>query len=404
MSAWIVVGKGSRENAIAWKLRQDPRVSEAILVSADLPFKEIGEQARTKRAKVFIGPEVPLAKGLADFLHALGVNAFGPSQLASRLEASKWWAKVLMQGCGVPTASAEFFTSSSAALKYLERCSFPKVIKADGLAAGKGVVFATNKKEADGAVIDFMVRRTLKDAGDEILIEEALEGLEVSAFAFCDGEIVSDVVAACDYKREGDGNQGRNTGGMGAYSSPAFWNADLQDFVRKHIMQPVVDAMARMGCPFRGVLFAGLILTKDGPRVLEFNCRLGDPEAQVILPRLVTCLAEVTEAVNRGELRRIKLVWSPLACVGVVIAAKGYPGVPQTGFSITGLENLDEDILVFLGGVKQEGETLKAVGGRLLTLASLAPTVLEARKQVYENARRIRGSEIRYRTDVALVP
>jgi phosphoribosylamine--glycine ligase len=308
----------------------------------------------------------------------------------------------------VPTARAEIFTGYDEAIQYLDRYeaegnAYPLIIKADGLAAGKGVVKVENGADARATLDDFMVRRTLGEAGATVLIEECLTGVELSVFALSDGQRVALLAPACDYKRALDGDQGGNTGGMGAYSPPAFATPDLLARVEETIVRPVVAALAARGTPFRGLLYAGLMITEDGPQVIEFNARFGDPETQVVLPRLESDLLELCAAVADGTLDRAPTpVWSAEAACGVVVAAGGYPGPYAKGTPITGMDALDPDILVFHAGtIRQAGGQFVTNGGRVLTLVARGATVADARARVYANIARVQFAGARWRSDIA---
>ena len=338
----LVVGNGAREHAITWKLSQSPSVGNLFVapgnagthfIASNVPIPSDDIPALIDFASdnsidlTVIGPEAPLADGIVDSFTDAGLLAFGPSQAAARIESSKAFAKTLMNDNAVPTAASESFTDFEAARAHLDTCPIPIVVKADGLAAGKGVTVAQTREQAQQAIRESMLDRAFGDASDCVLIEECMEGREVSVFAFVDGTYVSPMVAACDYKRVGDGDTGPNTGGMGSFSPPLphHWNADMEAHVRATIMEPIAQGLVNIGAPYRGILYLGMMLTKEGPKVLEFNCRLGDPETQVILPRLKSDLAEIFLATARGELQDMQIEWNDRACVGVVAASGGYP-------------------------------------------------------------------------------
>ena len=354
-----------------------------------------------------VGPEASLAAGIADRFQEAGLPLFGPTKEAALIESSKSYAKELMVEQGVPTGAAQTFSSFGDASAHLDSLPYPVVIKADGLTAGKGVTVAETRTEALEALRMAMEEKRFGEAGEKVLIEEHLQGREISAFAFVDGERVSPMVAACDYKRIGDGDVGPNTGGMGSFSPPPMWTEALEQRVRTEIMEPVVVALAARGSPYTGVLYAGLMLTDRGPEVIEFNCRLGDPEAQVVLPRLKTDLLDVMMGTATGGLEGIPIEWEPSACVGVVVASGGYPGDYVTGHPIDGLESLDKDVMVFHAGTRVDGDEdedrapIVTDGGRVLTVATLAPTVEEARRRAYANVERIRFKDSVYRMDIA---
>ena len=363
----LVVGNGAREHAIVWKLSQSPQVktlhvapgnagTAQMATNVTITATDIDGLLEFARANdvdlTVVGPEAPLAAGIADRFQDAGQVIFGPTKAAARIESSKGFAKELMLLHGVPTGSADSFTSFTEASDYLRNAPIPIVVKADGLAAGKGVVVAQTRQEAYEALQQQMQERQLGPAGDRVLIEEYLEGQEVSVFAFVDGSYVSPMATACDYKRIWDGDLGPNTGGMGSYSPALVWDADLESRVRSEIMEPVARGLVDLGTPYRGILYAGLILTEQGPKVLEFNCRLGDPEAQVLLPRLKTDMAEAMMGTASGELERISIEWDARACVGVVMASGGYPDRFSTGYVVEGLDEVEGDVSVFHAGTK----------------------------------------------------
>lgn len=415
----LVVGGGAREHALAWKLRQSPRVSDLFVAPGNAGTARIATNLSVGASDIddlllfarkngvdltVVGPEVPLEAGIADLFEEAGLRVFGPTRAAARVETSKSFAKDLMRGADVPTAAATTFTSLAEALEHVSTAPVPMVVKADGLAAGKGVVVAQTRDEAVDALRAQMEERRFGEAGDRVLIEECLEGPEISVFGFSDGTSLSSLTAACDYKRAWDGGRGPNTGGMGSYSPPAraLWNDEMEDRVRIEIMEPVVEALASQGSPYRGVLYAGLMVTAEGPRVLEFNCRLGDPEAQVILPRLKTELLEVMIRAAEGGLSGLPVEWDPGSCVGVVVASGGYPDKYATGYPIGGLDSLDGDTIAFHAGTREgagTGETISD-GGRVLTVVAKDAALAAARAKAYENVGRIRLKDSFYRSDI----
>lgn len=415
----LVVGGGAREHAIAWKLVQSPGLDELLVApgnpgtsklarNVDVGVDDIDGLLRLAREEqvslTVVGPEAPLAAGIADRFGQAGLALFGPTQAAARIETSKIFAKRLMQRHGVPTATAEEFSDYGRALRYLASCDLPVVVKADGLAAGKGVVVAETRVEAKDALRHTMVENLFGAAGERVLIEEHLDGEELSVFAFVDGDTVSPLVAARDYKRAYDGDRGPNTGGIGAFSPlpAAEWTPEVEGRVHDEIMEPVAAALREEGTPYVGTLYAGLILTAEGPKVIEFNCRMGDPEAQVVLPRLKTDLLEVMIKTAAGELAGVSLEWDDRACVGVVIASEGYPGSFRTGYAIGGLEQVDVDTVVFHAGTRRtESEGLVSDGGRVVTVSALGDTLAEARCKAYANAGRITFSGSFFRKDIA---
>ncbi len=414
----LVVGGGARDHAIAWKLSQSPKVTEIFVApgnagtarfAQNLPINPTDVDGIVRAAYenrvglTVVGPEAPLARGLASQFHIRGMRIFAPTKFAAEIESSKVFAKELMRKYNIPCARSESFSDYVLAKKYLQKQQPPIVIKADGLAAGKGVVVADSKPQALEALANFMQSKTLGEAGNHVVIEEFLAGREMSFFVFTDTHSTVPMVTACDYKRVFDGNKGPNTGGMGAYSPPYFSSPELEKTIMDTIMIPAIKAMQNESRPYEGALYGGLMITDEGPKILEFNARFGDPETQVILPRLKTDLVDIMLAVAEKELNRINIEWSEDVCVGVVMASEGYPGSFKTGFPITGLDDIDKDILVFHAGTKagpKPGETLTD-GGRVLTVVATGKTIAEARKKVYANVSRIHFEGCHYRKDIA---
>ena len=347
-----------------------------------------------------VGPEAPLAAGIVDLFREQGLRVVGPTRGAAQIESSKSYAKALMAKHGIPTAQSWLFTTPSEARAHVAEAPMPLVVKADGLTAGKGVTVCHTREEAMHAISECMDERVYGDAGANILVEEYLEGQEVSVFAFTDGVHISPLAAACDYKRLLDGDEGPNTGGLGSYSPPRFWSEDLSREIEDRIVRPVVDALAQEGHPYQGALYAGLMLTEDGPKVLEFNCRLGDPEAQVVLPRLASDFLDVLTAVADGTLDWCPVEWSGPACAGVVLASQGYPQAYRTGYPVTGLDSLDPDAWVFHAGTRQDGTDVVTAGGRVLMVVGQGATVEEAREQAYRNVERVQFPGVYYRRDI----
>lgn len=415
----LVVGNGAREHALVWKLRQSPSV-EAIYCAPgnpgtaeigsnlDIPVDDLrGLAAAAKEHQIdltVVGPEAPLDAGIVDYFQAEGLTVAGPTQEAARIESSKVWAKEVMNAAGVPTARAESYRDYESARDAVIDMPLPIVIKANGLAAGKGVVVAQTHQEADQALHEMMVERTLGDAADEVLLEDCLVGLEVSVIGITDGTTIYPLLPACDYKRLFDGDQGPNTGGMGAYCPVPSVDPELMVEITRTILQPAIDELASRGITYRGVLYAGLILTPDGPRVLEFNCRFGDPETQVLLPLLETDLAELFNAAAVGTLSEIDPPgWRSGAAVGVVIASGGYPEKYRKGMAITGADELPESCLLFHAGTSRDSDgTLVTSGGRVMTVTGVGESMDEARSAAYEGVSRISFSDAHYRSDIAV--
>lgn len=413
----LVIGNGAREHALVWKLAQSPKASKIYAapgnagtadIASNLKMRPTDIEALGSAAKeigidlTFVGPEAPLAAGIVDYFEQLKLPIIGPTKNAAQLESSKVFARNLMQKYAIPCAKGKTFSNYYEAREYLNSQQLPVVIKADGLAAGKGVIIATSKEEATKALTDIMESRIFGASGDQVVIEKYLDGKEVSLLAFTDGTTVIPMVPACDYKRVFDNDQGPNTGGMGSYSPPKFFDAKLTKQVKETIIEPTVKAMAQEGIPYKGILYTGLMITPDGPKVLEFNARFGDPETQVILPRLNSDLVDIFLALHCNKLNEIKVDWNNNACVGVVVASGGYPDSYQTGFPINGLDKVDSDIMVFHAGTKQaeDSQTLTD-GGRVLTVTATGKTIAEARDKVYKNLPFIHFKGSYYRRDIS---
>jgi len=415
----LVIGNGAREHAIAWKLAQSHKLKSLFVAPGNAgtlriaqnldikatDFKALSKAVQQKRIDlVVVGPEVPLAEGIIDYFEGLGIPIFGPSKLAAEIESSKVFSKSLMQKYNVACAKGVSFINLQLASEYVQKQAPPIVIRADGLAAGKGVVIASTVEAALATLKDFMQDKKLGASGSRVLIEEYLTGREMSNFVFTDGETVLPFASACDYKRINDGDQGPNTGGMGSYSPPVFGTPALYKKVQEKVMLPVVQAMKKEGRPYRGVLYGGLMVKNTDVKVIEFNCRLGDPETQVVLPRLKTDLLEIILAAVKGKLSQVKIEISEEACVGVVMASGGYPGEYKTGFPIGGLQDVDKDVIVFHAGTKAGAAPWEALtnGGRVLTVVALGKTIAQAREKVYQNIARISFEGAHYRKDIAL--
>jgi len=412
----LVIGSGAREHAIAWKLRQSPRLDDLFVApgnpgtaafATNLPVadSDLDGIVRASRGHhidlVVVGNEDPLAAGLVDRLAVEGIAAFGPSRAAAEIEWSKVFAKGLMTRHGIPTAPFAVFDDPAAARAYAQAQPGGLVIKADGLARGKGVIVARTSAEAAEAIDAAMVRREFGDSGGRIIIERRLTGREVSAHAFTDGHTVAHMPFSCDHTPIFDGDRGPNTGGMGAYSPAGWLDESMAETIRSGVTEAAVRAMAAEGRPYRGVLYPGVMVTADGPMVIEFNCRMGDPETQVLLPRLQSDLLDVMWAVVNNRLHEIELSWSPEACVAVVLASRGYPGAYETGLAIEGLDAIDPDALVFHAGTRRRDDgKLVSSGGRVLTVAALGPTLEAAREKAYRNVERIRFAGAYYRRDI----
>jgi phosphoribosylamine---glycine ligase len=415
----LVVGSGGREHALAWKLKQSPRAERIFCAPGNAGTEEVGEnvaipandlQALVHFAKenqiglTVVGPDDPLAAGIADLFKAEGLRVFGPSKSAARLESSKIFAKELMRKNKIPTARGAAFSKCEAALAFVEESRFPLVIKADGLALGKGVIIARDAAEARGAIDSMMTKRRFGDAGTRLLIEECLTGLECSLHALVDGKSYRMLATARDHKRAYDGDAGPNTGGMGAFSPADNFGADLQEQFGREVMRPLLNGLNESGVVFRGLLFPGLMVTADGPRVLEFNCRFGDPETQVILPRLKSDLLELLEATIDGTLERRAIEWDERAAVAVVLASGGYPDKYEIGKPIQGLKlsASANDVHVFHAGTRKKNGTVVTAGGRVLAVTALGESVATARARAYEAVSQIDFEGCHFRRDIAL--
>lgn len=399
----LVVGGGGREHAIIKKLKENPVVETIYAlpgnggIAADavcvpqISATDIGAivDFAVSHAVGFavVAPDDPLALGCVDALHAAGIPCFGPDARAARIESSKVFAKDLMKKYHIPTAAYENFTSAEDALTYLETAKMPIVLKADGLALGKGVLICNTLEEAKAGVKEIMEDKKFGSAGNTMVVEEFMTGREVSVLSYVDGKTIKIMSSAQDHKRAKDGDQGLNTGGMGNFSPSPFYTKEVDEFCQKHIYQATVDAMAAEGRPFTGVIFFGLMLTEDGPKVLEYNARFGDPEAQVVLPRMKNDIIDVMEACVDGKLDTIDLQFEDNAAVCVVLASDGYPVSYEKGFPITGLEKFDgkDDYFCFHAGTKfDENGTIVTNGGRVLGITATGKDLKEARAKAYE--------------------
>ncbi len=413
----LVIGSGGREHALCWKIKQSPKVkrvycapgnggiaqlAECVAINAD-DIDGLLQFALSKKIDLtVVGPEVALVKGIVDVFSQKGLKIFGPSKEAAQLEGSKVFSKDFMHRRNIPTAVYKVFDNATAALDFIAQAQFPLVIKADGIAAGKGVYVCGQKKEAIIAIDEIMVQGVFGDAGKRIVIEECLTGPEASVLAVCDGKHFLVLPTAQDHKRIFDDDLGPNTGGMGTFSPNPLVTADLLNQIINRIIEPTVRGMYQEGIPFKGVLYAGIMLTPDGPKALEFNARFGDPETQCIIPRLRSDLVELLSAACEGRLNEITAKWDERSCICVVMASGGYPGKFQNGFAITGLANAqsDEDTVVFHAGTKNDGGMIVTNGGRVLGVTSLAESLKKARLKVYNAVDQIQFEHMFFRRDI----
>ena len=416
----LVIGSGGREHALAWKLSQSPKVQQVYVapgnggtaLSPNLKNVPITDLAALrdwalaeKIALTVVGPEQPLAAGVVDDFRAHGLRIFGPTQAAAQLESSKAFSKDFMKRHGIPTAAYETFRDPGAAHAYVDRLGAPIVVKADGLAAGKGVVVAATKEEAHAAIDDMLGGNTLgvahNDGGARLVIEEFLQGEEASFIVLCDGKNVVAMASSQDHKRLKDGDEGPNTGGMGAYSPAPVVTPDVHARAMRDVILPTIRGMDKDGIPFTGFLYAGLMIDGDGkPKTLEFNTRMGDPETQPIMMRLKSDLVDVLMAATSGKLDEVELQWDRRVALGVVLAAGGYPLSPKKGDLISGLPKPTDEVVVFHAGTVAEGDQVKTAGGRVLCVTALADSVKQAQTKAYDAARGIHFDGMQYRRDI----
>ena len=414
----LVVGSGGREHAVVKKLAENPEIERiycapgngGISVQATpVDIKAIDAEGMVAFAKkegidfAVVTPDDPVVLGMADAMEEAGVPAFGPSKKAAQIEGSKVFAKNLMKKYGIPTAKYEVFDDPGKVVEYIERENcFPAVIKADGLALGKGVVIAKNLEEAKGAVHSIMEDKIFGKSGNQVVVEEFLTGKEVSVLAFTDSHTVSPMVSSMDHKRAYDNDEGPNTGGMGTIAPSPYYTADVAKRCMEEIFLPTVEAMKKEGCPFKGCLYFGLILTEQGPKVIEYNCRFGDPETQVVLPLLKTDLFTIMRAVRDEHLSELDIQWSTGAAACVVLASGGYPKKYETGFPI---EGLDEDgghpgVIVYHAGTKKQDGKFLTAGGRVLGVTGLGDNLPQALEKAYDAVKEITFEKVHYRTDI----
>ncbi len=415
----LVIGGGGREHTIVWKLSKSPKVSKIYCAPGNggiaelaecVPIKATDIESVVNFAKekavdlVVVAPDDPLVAGMVDALEDAGIRAFGPRANAAAIEGSKVFSKDLMKKYNIPTAGYEVFTDPESAIKYIEKGSFPTVIKAEGLALGKGVIIAKDIDEARAAIHEIMEEKVFGASGNRVVIEEFLTGPEVSVLTFCDGKTVVPMVSAQDHKRAFDNDEGLNTGGMGTFSPSRLYDAAKAEECMKNIFLPTVKAMQAEGRPFKGVLYFGLMMTAAGVRVIEYNARFGDPETQVVLPRLKTDLVDIIEAVIDGRLDEIEIEWEDNAAVCVVLASGGYPVKYATGYEISGLDEIAkyDDLTVFHAGTKRDGDKLVTAGGRVLGITAVAENLDAAIRRAYEGVEMVSFKDCHFRHDIGI--
>ena len=414
----LVIGSGGREHALVWKIRQSPRVEKvycapgnggigemAELVSiGPEEIEKLADFAATEKVDLtVVGPELPLTLGISNLFTKRGLKIFGPDRGGARLEGSKAFAKEILKENGIPTASFATFSDATSAKRYLGEQRYPRVVKADGLAAGKGVIICADRKEAESAVDDILVRKLFGQAGENVVIEEFLEGEEVSFMALTDGEHILPLASSQDHKRVFDGDQGPNTGGMGAYSPAPVVTPEIDRRILDEILHPLLKGLKKRTIHYSGVIYVGLMITEQGPKVLEFNARFGDPECQPVLMRLESDLVPLLEATVEGRLDRVEAKWRNDASVCVVLCAHGYPGSYEKGREISGLERLRgwQRGFVFHSGTMKEGSRWLTAGGRVLGVTALGGSIEEATQEAYKAVGEIRWDGVHYRRDIA---
>ncbi|HKM00483.1 MAG TPA: phosphoribosylamine--glycine ligase [Sedimentibacter sp.] len=412
----LVVGSGAREHAICWKLKKSKQLSKLYCAPGNAGISQIAEcvdikvddldkiveySVNNKIDLVVVGPEVPLVLGLVDKLNEKGIKAFGPTKDGAKFEGSKSYSKDFMKKYSIPSAQYGVYTDSKKAIDELNRFNTPIVVKADGLAAGKGVLICETLKEAEEAIKSIMDNKQFGDAGDIVVIEEFLQGIETSLLCFVDGKNIIPMESARDYKKAYDKDKGLNTGGMGCFSPNPIYTDELKEYIKRNILDTTLNGFKRENIDFKGVLFIGLMIENNQAKVLEYNTRFGDPETEVILPRLKSDLVDIMVKCIDGNLTEDDLLWSDKKCVTVVLASGGYPESYEKGKEITGLNKVEEDIIVFHGGTKLSGDKTVTDGGRVLAVTSMGSTIEEARNKVYNNIPKIKFDKIQFRSDIA---
>jgi phosphoribosylamine--glycine ligase len=414
----LVVGSGAREHTICWKLKQSSKLSklycapgnagiskiaECVDIKADELEKLVEYSVKNSIDLVVVGPEVPLVAGLVDMLNEKGIKAFGPVKAGAKFEGSKSYSKDFMKKYSIPSANYEIYTDSEKAISELNKFNTPIVVKADGLAAGKGVLICETHEEAKEAIKSIMVKKLFGEAGNSVVIEEFLKGTEASLLCFVDGKNMIPMESARDYKKAYDQDKGLNTGGMGCFSPNTIFTEELNKYIKENILDRTLNGFLNENIEFKGVLFIGLMIENNQAKVLEYNARFGDPETEVVLPRLKSDLIDIMLKCIEGNLTEDDLQWEDNKCVTVILASGGYPESYKKGKEITGLNEVDDDIIIFHGGTKLSGNKTITNGGRVLAVTAMGKTLEEARNKVYNNIPKISFEKMEYRTDIAKI-
>ena len=414
----LVVGSGAREHTICWKLKQSSKLSklycapgnagiskiaECVDIKADELEKLVEYSVKNSIDLVVVGPEVPLVAGLVDMLNEKGIKAFGPVKAGAKFEGSKSYSKDFMKKYSIPSANYEIYTDSEKAISELNKFNTPIVVKADGLAAGKGVLICETHEEAKEAIKSIMVKKLFGEAGNSVVIEEFLKGTEASLLCFVDGKKMIPMESARDYKKAYDQDKGLNTGGMGCFSPNTIFTEELNKYIKENILDRTLNGFLNENIEFKGVLFIGLMIENNQAKVLEYNARFGDPETEVVLPRLKSDLIDIMLKCIEGNLTEDDLQWEDNKCVTVILASGGYPESYEKGKEITGINEVDDDIIIFHGGTKLSGNKTITDGGRVLAVTAMGKSLEEARKKVYKNIHKINFEKMEYRTDIAKI-
>lgn len=414
----LVVGSGAREHTICWKLKQSSKLSklycapgnagiskiaECVDIKADELEKLVEYSVKNSIDLVVVGPEVPLVAGLVDMLNEKGIKAFGPVKAGAKFEGSKSYSKDFMKKYSIPSANYEIYTDSEKAISELNKFNTPIVVKADGLAAGKGVLICETHEEAKEAIKSIMVKKLFGEAGNSVVIEEFLKGTEASLLCFVDGKKMIPMESARDYKKAYDQDKGLNTGGMGCFSPNTIFTEELNKYIKENILDRTLNGFLNENIEFKGVLFIGLMIENNQAKVLEYNARFGDPETEVVLPRLKSDLIDIMLKCIEGNLTEDDLQWEDNKCVTVILASGGYPESYKKGKEITGLNEVDDDIIIFHGGTKLSGNKTITDGGRVLAVTAMGKSLEEARNKVYKNIPKINFEKMEYRTDIAKI-